>query len=230
MGLVSKQPRLTWWRTGSSSHGCWIGWYEREVQQALLSVLRRGAVLYDVGANAGFFTLLAAQLVGPKGRVIAFEPEPVNLEKLRYHVTRNSAANVTVLGAAVSDREGIAMLGGTGAAASLGSDVGVQVTTVTIDGLVGDGKIPPPDVVKIDVEGWEFPVLNGMNHTLKTFRPVLLIEFHGALRHGIDWDTACRKSLIELGYLIVRMRSGETIAVPPGHHAERWLANCAASA
>jgi FkbM family methyltransferase len=173
--------------------------------------------LYDVGANVGFFTLLASRLVGPTGRVVAFEPEPDNVQVLRHHVLRNSLANVSVIGAAVSDEEGVATLGGGGSTASLGGTSGVRVATVTIDGIRRSTAVPAPTVIKVDVEGWEYPALSGMRDTLASVRPTLLIEFHGAFRDGIDWDTKCRQLLADLDYGIIRLENGETVATPREH-------------
>jgi len=212
MGLLCRRPTLTWWRTGSSSHGCWIGWYERDVQRALSALLRPGDVLYDIGANVGFFTLLASRLVGSSGWVVAFEPEPDNLGVLRHHVSRNSLDNVSVIDAAVSDQEGVGTLGGRGSTARLGGVSGVRVATVTVDGIRRSTAMPPPTVIKLDVEGWEYPALCGMQDTLASVRPTLLIEFHGAFREGIDWDTKCRQLLAEFDYNITRLRNGETLA------------------
>ena len=228
MGVFSRRPRLTWWRVASSTHGCWIGWYEREVQEALSYLLRPGAVLYDIGANVGFFTLLAARLVGPSGRVVAFEPEPSSVSTLRYHVARNWLDNVIVVDAAASDQEGIAMLSGSGSAGRLGGDAGTPVSTVTIDAYCRRASLPAPDVIKLDVEGWEFPVLTGMHETLQTTRPVLLIEFHGSTRNGVDWDTTCRDYLTECDYRLTRMGNGEFLAIPRGHRAESLIAGLTA--
>jgi hypothetical protein len=68
------------WIVGSATHGCWLGCYERAKQQGFVRILAPGQVVYDLGANVGFYTLLAARRVGPTGEVHAFEPGAENLE------------------------------------------------------------------------------------------------------------------------------------------------------
>ncbi|MBN8636124.1 MAG: hypothetical protein J0M07_12425 [Anaerolineae bacterium] len=64
--------RGRWWIAGSSNHGCWLGSYEFDKQQRLSAHVQPGMVVYDIGAHVGFYTLLAAQLVGPGGHVFSF--------------------------------------------------------------------------------------------------------------------------------------------------------------
>ena len=217
MGVLSGgDGQITCWRVGALDHGCWIGWYGREVRRALASMLRPGGVFFDVGASAGFFTLLAARLVGSRGRVVAFEPHPPAVAALTYHIARNALSNVTVVDAAVSDQDGVALLAGERSTAQLGHGTGISVATVSIDRLRDFGQVPDPDVIKLDVEGWEYPALVGMQRTLATTRPTLLIEFHGAMRDGIDWDTKSSDLLQSLGYRLIRLKGGETLAMPEG--------------
>src|SRR5579862_7724955 len=67
------------WVVGSGNHGCWLGSYEHDKQSLFQKTVRTGDIVYDVGANAGFYSLLASVLVGEKGQVYAFEPLPANL-------------------------------------------------------------------------------------------------------------------------------------------------------
>src|ERR1700722_9598796 len=71
------------WRVGSGAHGCWLGSYEFHKQKALQDEIKAGYVVYDIGANVGFYALLASVLVGETGFVYAFEPFPGNLRELR---------------------------------------------------------------------------------------------------------------------------------------------------
>jgi len=96
------------WISGSSNHGCWLGSYECGKRKAFERVVERGTVVFDIGAHVGFYTLLAAALVGPQGTVIAFEPLPRNLRYLRSHIALNRVANVSVVEAAVADTGGTA--------------------------------------------------------------------------------------------------------------------------
>src|SRR4051794_37935389 len=85
------------WIAGSSIHGCWLGTYELEKQQVLERFVRPGMTVYDIGANAGFYTLFFSSLVGDTGRVFAFEPCPYAARFLIDHVQMNGLSNVRVI-------------------------------------------------------------------------------------------------------------------------------------
>ncbi|MHB1231512.1 MAG: FkbM family methyltransferase [Burkholderiales bacterium] len=89
------------WVAGSATHGAWLGTYESDKQQQLARLLKSGMAFYDVGANAGFYTLAAARLVGERGHVFAFEPLAENVANLRRHVQLNQLQNVSIIQAAV---------------------------------------------------------------------------------------------------------------------------------
>src|SRR5450432_2040644 len=96
------------WRVGSATHGCWLGHYESEVQRRLPELVRQGMVCYDIGANAGFYTLALGRLVGPTGRVLAFEPLAENAANLLHHLAINDFPQVSLVQAAVADCDGLA--------------------------------------------------------------------------------------------------------------------------
>lgn len=110
-GLVLPVLQGPWrgarWMVGAATHGCWLGSYELAKQLALARRLAPGRVVFDLGAHAGFYTLLAARGVGPAGRVHAFEPLPENLAFLRRHVRLNRLGNVSVHGWAVWSASGL---------------------------------------------------------------------------------------------------------------------------
>src|SRR5579859_3294923 len=127
-----------------------------------------GAVMYDIGANIGFFSLLGARLTGPEpGHVYAFEPAPVNAEAIQVNADRNEFSNITVIAKAVGETRGRVRLQLVDDAAwsrleaygahPLTEDI-LDVEQVTIDELVDVGEIRPPELVKIDVEGAELAV------------------------------------------------------------------------
>ena len=97
------------WITGSGVHGYWLGIYENEKQRKFCQCVKTGGVVYDIGANVGFYTLLASVLVGETGRVVAFEPLLANLDYLGRHLALNNIRNTQVIEAAVSDENGRAM-------------------------------------------------------------------------------------------------------------------------
>src|ERR1051326_9568863 len=93
------------WIVGSSRYACWLGSYEPDKQRLISQSIQPGTIFYDVGANVGFYSLLAARLVG-NGKVFAFEPLPTNLLYLRRHLKLNGITNTEVFSLAVADREG----------------------------------------------------------------------------------------------------------------------------
>jgi FkbM family methyltransferase len=200
------------WIAGASTAGCWLGSYERAVQDAMVAMVARGDTVYDVGANVGFFTLLASRLVGAAGRVYAFEPIPETAWMLRRHVEMNHAENVQVVEAAVSDEAGELRFIANGSKSTRSASGTVVVRAVVIDEMYRRGDIGLPSLVKMDVEGWESAALRGMRGVLAAAHPKLLIEFHGARHEGPDDDSMSRAMLHELGYRIRRLECGETVA------------------
>ena len=175
---------------GNSAAAYVLGTFKPDLQFFLSSTVKEGNIFYDVGANVGFFSLLAARLVGPKGRVISFEPLPDNLVNLRENMKRNQFLNVQILPFALgaTNEEQIFQVSERptwGKLKSVGNDApdkylsDIKVAVRRLDDLVSDGVIPPPDFVKIDVEGAEVEVIEGAQQTLTRHRPTLIIELHG---------------------------------------------------
>jgi FkbM family methyltransferase len=162
-----------------------FGKYEPPLQQTFFNHLKPGDVVYDIGANAGFFTVIAAKLVGSSGKVYAFEPAPENAAIIRRNLQQNNFSNVTVIEKAVSASTGTAELllakyagGHTLAAVGTPPDLkgSLAVQLVSIDRLVEQQEIEPPQFVKIDVEGAEIEVLKGMSQTIRQFKPTIIYE------------------------------------------------------
>lgn len=195
MRILTGPLRGLRWVAGTATHGCWIGTYERETQRVFETWVRPGSVVYDVGANAGFFTLFASRLAGPAGKVYAFEPLPRNIEVLREHVRLNAATNVEIFPLAVSDRIGTARFASADHPAMGGlSERGVlEVETTTLDAL--RGTLAPPAFVKMDIEGAEHAALTGAMEMLRDAKPVILLSAHGYVQHDL-----CTALLRALGY------------------------------
>jgi FkbM family methyltransferase len=176
-----------------------LGNYEIAVQTTLAKILRPNMVFYDVGANAGFFSLLGAILVGPNGKVIAFEPHPNTAKLLKKQLRINEIEHVDVVCAAVSDKVGTAKLSDESASV-MNSLIGahkakrvIEVKTTTID---EESKVRNfPDVLKIDVEGAEIDVLRGAEHSIRMRKPILLVEIHSH-KIAIQYD----QIMAEFGY------------------------------
>jgi FkbM family methyltransferase len=163
------------------------GTAERPLQSALLSELRPGATFFDVGANVGFMTIIAARLVGPAGRVVAFEPVPENVAAIRENLALNGIDWVDVHETAVARQAGSASLvvSNVSAFSRLTSVPApssvretIEVAVTSIDEFLASNPQRAPDVVKIDVEGAELEVIEGMRSTLAEHRPVVLCEIH----------------------------------------------------
>jgi FkbM family methyltransferase len=158
----------------------WTGAYERELQDALVRLLRPGMAVWDVGAHIGFFSLLAARLVGREGVVHAFEPMSANRARLEAGLALNAGAGVVVHDRAVSATPGRAELHAhehtTMWSLLETGRQGQPVEVVTLDQLAGE--LGAPQLVKIDVEGAEVDVLRGGERLLGgEARPALLVEF-----------------------------------------------------
>jgi FkbM family methyltransferase len=162
--------------------------YEEHLRQAVRDHLREGDVCLDVGANIGVVSFLAARLVGPRGRVIAVEPNPDNLQLLYRGVVLNGFAHVEVLPFAASNRRAIfSLTGGTSnthlIAARPPDERGYFVQSVVLDEHLGD--LPRLDLVKMDIEGHEPPALEGLSGLIARHRPTLLVEFNPACLVGL---------------------------------------------
>ena len=156
------------------------------MQTALKKYLRPGMTFYDIGANIGFFSLLAARIVGKDGRVIAFEADPEIAARLRVHVTRNNFPAISVEEKAVwleastvffvrTDPEMSPDRGLGHVVASSTVDT-IQVSAVSLDEYVRTA--PAPDFLKCDVEGTEVEVFRGAQRVLREKRPTILCEMH----------------------------------------------------
>ena len=158
-----------------------------------------GQTVWDVGAHFGYHTLCFAQLVGENGRVFAFEPNPANLLRLRQNLERNAelAKRVVVVPKAAAAQDGHTTLvfsdeleNGESSCSYVDGALLPRVPerylqfqretvpTVTLDGFLASGCSAPPSVVKIDVEGAEWLVLQAARRVLSTHAPTLLIEVH----------------------------------------------------
>jgi FkbM family methyltransferase len=205
--ILQGRLRGSWWVAGSSSHGCWLGSYEHAKRVTFEQTVREGDVVCDVGAHVGFYTLLSSVLVGPGGKVFAFEPVPRNLKYLRRHIGMNRLVNVTVVEAAVTDHSGEGSFeeqpDTTQGRLSEGGSL--LVPTVSLDELWLAGKVPTPRVIKIDVEGGEMSVLAGARSLLEARRPILFLSTHGPEVHG-----ECLRFLRHCGY-VVRALDGRPV-------------------
>ncbi len=193
----------------------WLGTYEPELQAAILDLVRPGMVVYDVGANIGYVSLLLARQLDGSGRVYAFEALPENLERMRTNLALNEmTTQVTIVaGAVVGRSEPVRFLigpsGGMGKVEGAAGRQGVSypdsilVEGISLDEFVFEGGNPAPDLIKMDIEGGEVLAVKGMARLLKEVRPILLLELHGPEAAEAVWS-----ALLGAGYQVCRMAPG----------------------
>lgn len=192
------------WIAGASNHGCWLGLYEPDYQAEFLARTPKGGVVWDVGANVGFYSMLATRKAR---KVIAIEPLPANLDYLRRHIALNrleSRIEVHEFAATNYDGEGnFRPIPGNRSEGALKPDGAMRVRTARLDHF----KSELPDVIKIDVEGNELEVLQGAADILLRKIATVFIS-----RHTADLD--CKYLLQSYGYSVSEMQGGEWLAVP----------------
>ena len=167
--------------------------YEPGTTRLFKETVNPGMVVVDIGAHVGYYTLLAAKQVGPKGKVYSFEPEQDNHALLLKNIAMNGYDNVVVTQMAVSDRMGSSTL----YLADLDSGRhsmyqhglpergSTPVNTTTLDSFLASEEWPHIDLVKIDVEGAEVSVLDGMTILMERNAGLkFIIEFNPALLQG----------------------------------------------
>ena len=183
------------WSLASSGRGYRSGRFEVGRVEALRALVSPGDHVWDIGAHKGYLSMALARRVGRSGSVVAFEPSRVNLWFLRKHVDWNALANVRILPVAVSDREGEEQFGGRGSSVTFRLGQGSErVRVATLRSLQAEEALPPPDVIKIDVEGTEGAVLRGAGD-LRTEEMLLLLSIHDRSCYE-----ECRALLVERGY------------------------------
>jgi FkbM family methyltransferase len=191
------------------------GCYEPNEFFFLNQILLPGMTFIDAGANDGIYSLFAAQAVGPEGLVIAIEPSQREFGNLQNNIKLNAIANIKPLQLALSNFDGSAALklanyehaGQNTLGDFIYEGVGspeVETTSVRqLDNLLKEMGIQSVDVIKMDVEGAEFSVLQGAQSILKNCHPLLLLELSDqALQNQGSSAAAVLKFLRQMGYEI----------------------------
>jgi FkbM family methyltransferase len=187
----------------------WSGTYERAFAETLAREVRPGGVCYDIGGYRGYMAGVMAAAGASK--VVVFEPLPENQQAIRRLSALNSALPIELRRLAVGKDDGMAHLRTMAdrsmaklATSPFQPDAPafdeIEVPLRAIDALVREQTIPPPDLVKIDVEGAECDVLAGAAGTLRRWRPTVLLEAHSAALEEL-----CGGTLREFGYCIRRI-------------------------
>jgi FkbM family methyltransferase len=188
-------------------------------QELLLKHSPAGGVVYDLGANAGFYAMIAARAVGPNGYVYAFEPAPALAARLRDNAARNSFKNVQVVEAAVSAINGEISFGMVGPLSVNNSVRTDQVTeTLAVDSIRLDtfcANHRPPDLLLIDIEGVEIEALEGGLRMIAEHRPVIMVEVHWLGQRFIDFFN---RALLPLRYRATTYQGGPLICENVRYH------------
>jgi FkbM family methyltransferase len=205
-----------------------LGVYEPQETQWLLDYLRPGMVVVDVGANVGYYTLLARAAIGPSGRVIAFEPAERPRARLLEAVRQFD--NVTVVNSAVGGSAGVGVLYSDDAAGNdtptLVAQAGRSRTDVsirTLDECLAGLGVEQVDLLKVDVEGWEPQVLAGARRLLERHRiGAVLCEFNSYWLEAAGSNASTLwQMLMDAGF--VDARSGQSMPKFSSGNATRFF-------
>lgn len=195
--------------------------YEPNVTAAITKATASGMCFVDVGANIGYFTMLASRLVGKGGKVIAFEPFQYNVKLLYLSARANGFDNIEIYPFAVADRQGLIAydnMASNGVISEIENSLNSVLSTTLVYSVSLDGilqHLDRLDVLKIDVEGAEYMVLKGAHDLLKRFRPIIFSEFSPPFLQALSQVTAetyLQLLLVDSGYSISVLGSnGDTI-------------------
>ena len=171
-------------------HVAFFGTYEPEVRRIFRTVLPLGGIALDIGANVGWHTLLMASLVGASGRVLAVEANPFLRQRLQDHLCLNRFRNVEVIPCAAAESDGTIEFyapgandsaSGSGHVVKVGTGEpsgAIRVEARRLDAIIAAAGVERVDLIKIDVEGFEWRVLRGGEETIAKFRPHIVFEYN----------------------------------------------------
>jgi FkbM family methyltransferase len=193
---------------------------EPAVQAVLEKHLRPGMVFYDLGANIGLFSMLAARFVEETGRVFSFEPDPEIAGRLRRNVARNNFINISVVQAGIWSASGnLNFIAADSSSPDRGigkfvvegdrsETLGTPTPCVSLDDFIQTA--PPPDAIKCDIEGAEVEAFRGAEKLLKTSRPWIICEMHSE-----TIGQTVRRQLERFEYTFETVDASHVLALPP---------------
>lgn len=187
------------------------GVYERGMIQTLEQCLTAGGTFVDLGANEGYFTVIGARLCGAGGRVIAIEPQTRLQPVIEENLCLNSLANVTLVNAAVGEQAGMALMhlaastntGSSGLHCATKYKVPTQeVRVMTLEQVLDEQQLHSVDVMKVDIEGYEFEAILGSPRVFQEHRVrALALELHPSLLNSRGKDCSeIERFLASCGY------------------------------
>ncbi len=158
---------------------------EKVLLQKFLNKVNHKTVFYDIGANIGMYSLCAAKYkISPKF-IYCWEPEPFNLKRLNENINLNDIKNITVFPIALGSENAVLKLwteakepGSLTPSLTRKSSKSISVQVARGDNWVSKKKLYLPTIMKIDVEGYEFHVLKGLEATIRKSKPIIFLEIH----------------------------------------------------
>lgn len=174
----------------------YTGTYEKGSLDLIQKVLKEGDVFIDVGANIGMMTVFASGVVGQTGKVIAFEPNPITREILNENIQKNNLSNITVSEYAIGANSEDAVIydrwdANRGCATLIKPDFetdSYDIKVTTLSSFLDIGVFP--DMIKIDVEGYELEVLKGVLDLMESANaPMLMVEYSDMRVNKVDDNT-----------------------------------------
>lgn len=189
------------------------GGYEIGTLMFIKKHLNEGDIFYDVGANLGLMTILASISVGSTGRVYGFEPCNEIFKKLSKNIKINKCNNVNLFKMGISSFSSKAKIKEVNSD-NMGSmqidlDKNGDIKVTSLDNLIKSKTIMPPDMIKVDTEGFELEVLKGARKLLLNYNPILIVEYTDthAQKRGSQLDIY--KTLLKHNYKIYSMQLGK---------------------
>jgi FkbM family methyltransferase len=157
------------------------GVWDQHIFNSCKKLLSTGDVFYDIGANVGYYSIEVAKLFGDRVRILSFEPQPSLCRVVAISGALNELRNLEVYEAMIGAENGcgeIFIPRHSIHASSISRETGakrINCLKVTLDDAIDDG-LPPPNIIKMDVEGGELEVIQGASKTLKNFSPMIIFE------------------------------------------------------
>jgi FkbM family methyltransferase len=199
--LLNLREKLSW-------HIFATGRWETAESATLEKTLKTAHTFYDIGANIGYFSLMASNIIGSSGKVYAIEASPKNVSSLQQNILLNNHSNIIVYPYGLSHHTGSGLInqhaesGMSSFLPNFKTEEQYTVPLIPLDELIRAEHLQPPDVIKIDVEGMELDVIRGMKSTLSANRHItLLVEITAEfLESQGDSEIELYKILFDYGF------------------------------
>ncbi len=194
--IISGPLRGQRWIKGSHNLSVILGTYERVQSREFMRSTENVGVFWDLGAHVGYYSLLF-RAGNPLGEIVAFEPAEKNAKLFCQHMDLNNVTEFAQYTVAVSDQPGMLSFskGKTSVAGRLKENGDYQVEVIRLSDWLAQNKIKAPQLIKMDIEGEEYKVLEDIKSILKDHKPRIFLSTHGREVHR-----ACINLLKELNY------------------------------